>query len=192
MSKITEKDHLPFFLDLETTGLDGPPKDRILEIAIKPTNWDFVPLNEGLSIVIKPEGLLGINVFALEMHRVSGLMEALTEADTYLGQAERQVIQFIEEVEAETGKKAMLAGQGVSRYDSKFIDYWMPSLAECFWYRHLDISSNRSLFIGTGLGHKLPSADKDQVHRAMPDVDAAIREARWMAGFIRGMNFAIS
>ena len=101
------------WIDCEMTGLDLE-KDELVEIAVVITDFDLVPVDAGIDIVIKAndEALAGMNDFVTKMHTHSGLIEEIPHGVS-LADAEYQVMEYVlKHVPAE--QKAPLAGNAYS------------------------------------------------------------------------------
>ncbi|MET0886264.1 MAG: exonuclease domain-containing protein, partial [Mycetocola sp.] len=66
------------WIDCEMTGLDLAV-DELVEIAVVITDFDLKPIDDGISIVIKPDAsaLENMGEFVTNMHRSSGLLEEI-------------------------------------------------------------------------------------------------------------------
>ena len=64
------------WIDLEMTGLD-PQTDEVVEIAVIVTEADLTEIDDGLSIVIKPNDapLAAMDDVVVAMHTASGLID---------------------------------------------------------------------------------------------------------------------
>lgn len=69
------------WIDCEMTGLDLSV-DELVEIAVIVTDFDLEPLDEGLSIVIRPDttALENMGDFVRSMHETSGLLTEIPPA----------------------------------------------------------------------------------------------------------------
>ncbi|MES2614675.1 MAG: exonuclease domain-containing protein [Bdellovibrionota bacterium] len=76
-------------------------------------------------------------------------------------------------------EKAILAGNSIGQ-DRKFIDIWMPKLAQTLHYRMLDVSSFKIVFEGI-YNQKF---EKQKKHRAVDDILESIAELEYYLSFL--------
>jgi len=174
-----EKTDMMLWLDLETTGADELAGDEIVEIACVLTTVD---LNEvaAFAVTIHPSAVALARLMELppvrEMHEQNGLLAELLTTDTSLAQASRDLVAFLEANGAKPGE-TILAGSGVTHFDSRFIRYYLPDLNAFLRHWMIDIGVARrmhEMWVG-----ELPSTVNElKTHRALDDVYCHLEEAR--------------
>src|SRR5690606_17898432 len=122
------------WMDLEMTGLD-PIEDRILEVAVIATDWDF---NE----VAVYEAVKKVGPSLVKKRMVGPFWDSYPEVrDALMKQnlegkngrlVENELLEFIEE-HFNTDKPVILAGNSIHQ-DRKFIDNEWPRLSERLHY----------------------------------------------------------
>jgi oligoribonuclease len=168
------KDNL-VWIDCEMTGLD-PDIHSILEIAVLITDYSFEEIVEG------PELVIGHNKTELEVlepwsknqHTKSGLVERVLHSDVTMADAEKQVLEFVQQYCLK--EQSPLCGNSIC-YDRRFIQKHMPKLAGFLHHRHIDVSTIKEL-----VSHRYPEPfhappGKDG-HRAMDDIRGSIDELK--------------
>ncbi|MFT4123254.1 MAG: oligoribonuclease [Microbacteriaceae bacterium] len=162
------------WIDCEMTGLDLEV-DELVEVAVVITGYDLLPVDPGLSVVIRPDrsALENMNDFVRAMHTKSGLIDEIPNGVS-LADAEYAVLEYILRfVPAEA--TAPLAGNTIGT-DRGFIAKFMPRVDKHLHYRSVDVSSIKEL-----ARHWLPrvyfnAPAKDGGHRALADILESIRE----------------
>jgi len=170
-------DDLLVWIDCEMTGLDLNV-DELVEIAVIVTSYDLVPVDPGITVVIKPSAaaLEQMGDFVRTMHTDSGLIDEL-EHGVGLEAAEQQVLDYIQRF-VPTASSAPLAGNSIGT-DRAFIAKHMPRVNAHLHYRSVDVSSIKEL-----ARHWYPriyfnAPAKDGGHRALADIIESIRELEY-------------
>ena len=164
------------------TGLDLG-KDALVEIACVVTDAELRPLDEGISIVIRPplQALEQMSAFVTEMHRASGLLP-LISSGADLAEAENAVLSYVQRHVPEA-RKAPLAGSSVY-VDRGFLARDMPLLDEHLHYRVVDVSSLKELVRRWYPRVYFNAPEKTGNHRALGDVHDSIAELRYYRGAV--------
>ena len=167
-------DDLLVWIDCEMTGLDLDV-DELVELAVIVTTYDLVPVDPGLTVVIRPSAaaLAQMGDFVRNMHTVSGLITEL-EHGLRLDEAEQQVLDYIQRF-VPVASSAPLAGNSIGT-DRAFITKHMPRVSAHLHYRSIDVSSIKEL-----ARHWYPriyfnAPEKADGHRALADIIESIRE----------------
>jgi oligoribonuclease len=165
------------WIDCEMTGLDLGA-DALIEVAVLVTDGELNVLGEGVDVVIKPPAaaLAQMNDFVTEMHRTSGLLEALPDGVT-LEVAEAQVLAYVREHVPEV-RKAPLAGNTIGT-DRAFLARDMPALEGHVHYRNVDVSSLKELAKRWYPRIYYTAPSKSGNHRALADIRESIEELRY-------------
>jgi oligoribonuclease len=169
------------WMDLEMTGL-SPVDDRILEVAVIATDWNF---NE----VATYEAVKKVGPSLMKQRMVGEFWEKFPEVREALilqnvsgkngRTVENELIKFIDE-HFDTDKPVLLAGNSIHQ-DRKFIENEWPRLNEKLHYRMLDVSAWKVVFEGK---YKKKFA-KPEAHRAMEDIRGSIEELQYYIGKIK-------
>lgn len=159
------------------TGL-SPDVDALVEVAVIVTDYDLVPRDPGLSVVIRPPAaaLEQMGDFVRQMHTESGLLEDIPHGVS-VEEAEGLVLDYLSGLVPQGGV-APLAGNSVGT-DRVFLAKEMPRVHQHLHYRNVDVSTIKEL-----VKHWLPpvyfhAPEKNGGHRALADIRESIRELQY-------------
>jgi oligoribonuclease len=163
------------WMDLEMTGLD-PVEDRILEVAVIATDWDFKEVATYTAVKTVGPNLMKSRMNIPFWDENASVREALMEQN--LGgkngrTVENELLAFIDE-HFEAGKPVLLAGNSIHQ-DRKFIDNEWKRLSERLHYRMLDVTAWKVVFEGK---YRKKFA-KPETHRALADIKGSIEELQY-------------
>ena len=164
------------WIDCEMTGLD-PETDTLLEIATIITNYDLEIIDRGpvLAIRTSEARLERMNAWNRRTHKKSGLLERVREEGVALADAEHEVLKFVKRYcYAHT---APLCGNSIGQ-DKRFLAKYMPKLHDFLHYKVIDVSSIK-LLATEWYGGKYQSPEKQELHRALADIEESIAELRY-------------
>jgi oligoribonuclease len=163
------------WMDLEMTGLD-PIEDRILEVAVIATDWDFKEIATYTAVVKVGPSLMKKRMVGEFWEKFPEVREAL-QVQNATGKngrtVENELLAFIDE-HFEKDDRVLLAGNSIHQ-DRKFIDNEWPRLSEKLHYRMLDVSAWKVVF--DGKYHKRFA--KPEAHRALDDIRGSIEELQY-------------
>lgn len=193
-------------IDLETGGLDGYQEIDgqrvhgamhypILEVGIlvvvpngNDSGTPSIRIADQFAVGIKPseEDLARMHPWAVEQHTKSGLLQALCTGDQHdyvaesLADAERYIIERLHRAGAPAYDRqnrtgSVVFGNSVS-FDMNFINAQMPSLAQHFHYRKIDVSSIDMLRRSVWSELPLSPPDKQYAHTALEDIRETFAE----------------
>jgi len=162
------------WIDCEMTGLDVEI-DELVEVAVVITDYDLVPVDEGMTIVIKPSeaALENMGEFVTQMHTSSGLIEEMPNGVS-LADAEFAVNEYIVR-HVPNPRSAPLAGNTIGT-DRTFLAKYMPRVDAHLHYRSIDVSSIKELSRRWFPRVYFNAPAKDGGHRALADILESIRE----------------
>ena len=165
------------WVDCEMTGLDFE-NDALVEVACVVTDSELNPLDDGITVVIKPptEAVENMNDFVRNMHTESGLINEFDDGIT-LSEAEDQLLNYVKSHVSE-GFTAPLAGSSVY-VDRRFINRDLPELDAYLHYRLIDVSSIKELSRRWYPKAHTHAPAKHGGHRAMADTLESIAELRY-------------
>lgn len=163
------------WMDLEMTGLD-PVKDRILEVAVIATDWDFNKIAQFEAVKKVGPSLAKQRMVGEFWDKFPEVREALL-AQNLTGKngrsVENELIEFIAK-HFDLEKPVLLAGNSIHQ-DRKFIENEWPRLDALLHYRMLDVSAWKVVFEGK---FKKKFA-KPESHRALKDIEGSIEELEY-------------
>lgn len=163
------------WMDLEMTGLD-PKEDRILEVAVIATDWDFTELASYTAVKKVGPSLVKTRMVGEFWEKFPSVRDALVaqNVDGKNGRTvENELLEFID-THFEPGTRILLAGNSIHQ-DRKFIENEWSRLDERLHYRMLDVSAWKVVFDGK---YKKRFA-KPEAHRALEDIRGSIEELRY-------------
>ncbi len=181
MTKPAFKPQHILWMDLEMTGLD-PVEDRILEVGVIVTDWDFKELATYQTAVRVDEAIVTARMVGQFWDDNSGVREALVAQNSGArdGQSvESELLALIDEHIGTEGK-VLLAGNSIHQ-DRKFIEREWPRLDARLHYRMLDVSAWKVVFEGK-YGKKFA---KPEAHRALEDIRGSIEELQYYLGKVK-------
>src|SRR4051812_34286344 len=132
------------WIDCEMTGLDIV-RDKLIEVAVVVTDSELNVLDPGLDLIISADDadLDGMTEVVVEMHRKSGLTDAVRASTLTLAEAEQQLLAYIKRWVPEP-RTAPLCGNSIGT-DRGFLARDMPELDDHLHYRMVDVSSIKEL-----------------------------------------------
>lgn len=159
------------------TGLDINI-DELVEVAVVITDYDLVPVDDGFSIVIKPDksALDNMSEFVTAMHTESGLINELANGVT-VAEAEYEVLEYILKYVPEH-QSAPLAGNTIGT-DRAFLAKYMTRVDAHLHYRSIDVSSIKELARRWFPRAYYQAPAKNGGHRALADILESIRELEY-------------
>jgi oligoribonuclease len=171
LSKRSKK-HL-VWIDCEMTGLD-PATDTLLEIATIVTNYDLEIIARGpvLAIRTSEARLERMDAWNKRTHKKSGLIDRVRSEGVSCAEAERDTLNFVKRYCY--AKTAPLCGNSIGQ-DKRFLAKYMPQLHEFLHYKVIDVSSIK-LLVGEWYAGKYVSPPKQELHRALADIEESIAE----------------
>lgn len=169
-------------MDLEMTGLD-PRKDRILEVAVIATDWNFDEIASYTAVKTVSPTLMKSRMQGKFWNDNAAVRDALMtqNAGGKSGRTvEAELLAFIAEHFMDD-QPVLLGGNSIHQ-DRKFIDREWPRLSERLHYRMLDVSAWKVVFEGK---YRKKFA-KPEVHRALEDIRGSIEELQYYLGKVKG------
>jgi oligoribonuclease len=178
VSERESKDDALVWIDCEMTGLELS-RDALIEIAVLVTDGELNVLDDGLDIVIgcADDVLETMVPFVQQMHEASGLTELVRRSTVTLGEAERQVLDYIKRFVPEQ-RTAPLCGNSIAT-DRGFIIRDMPELDAYLHYRMIDVSSIKELARRWYRRVYFGQPAKGLAHRALADIYESVQELRY-------------
>ena len=157
------------------TGLDLT-HDALIEVAAIVTDAELVPLDDGVDVIIHVDDdvLHSMLPVVRDMHASSGLTEAVRASTITLGDAERQIVDYVRGHVPEA-KTAPLCGNSIAT-DRGFLARDMPELDGYLHYRMIDVSSIKELARRWYPKVYFAQPQKGLAHRALADVRESIQE----------------
>ena len=153
--------------------------DQLVEIAAIVTDSELNELDEGISVVIRPQDSTALNAmdpFVVKMHTDSGLLPLIDSGIT-LAEAGQAVLGYIKSHVPEP-RKAPLAGSSVY-VDRGFLARDLPDLDAWLHYRLVDVSSFKEVIRRWYPRVYFGAPAKTGNHRALADIRESIAELRY-------------
>ena len=159
------------------TGLDLSV-DELVEVAVVITDFDLTPIDDGFTIVIRPDKSAWDNMgdFVRNMHTESGLIAEVPNGVS-LADAEFAVLEYILKF-VPAGQTAPIAGNTIGT-DRAFLAKYMPRVDAHLHYRSIDVSSIKELARRWFPRVYFHAPDKNGGHRALADILESIRELQY-------------
>jgi oligoribonuclease len=163
------------WIDCEMTGLDIVD-DKLIEVAVVVTDSELNVLDPGMDLIISADDadLDGMTEVVAEMHRKSGLTDAVRVSTLTLAEAEQQLLAYIKRWVPER-RTAPLCGNSIGT-DRGFLARDMPELDDHLHYRMVDVSSIKELARRWFPRVYFAQPPKGLAHRALADIIESIRE----------------
>ncbi|CAL1688461.1 unnamed protein product [Lasius platythorax] len=178
-------DHI-VWIDMEMTGLDIE-KDHILEIACIVTDKTLKIISKELNIIIHQSNIIldNMNAWSLRQHRISGLTEKSRSSTISLEDAEKMVLNFLQEYIPKG--VCQLAGNSV--YMDRFFLYkYMPLVNDYLHYRIIDVSTIKEIVRRWNPSVYKSIPTKEFKHRAIDDIKESITELVYYQKHIFGLQ----
>lgn len=164
------------WIDLEMTGLNVND-DHIIEIATVVTDSELEVIAEGPVIAVHQSKtrLNKMDQWNTEHHNRSGLVVRVLESSIDTAQAEQQTLDFLKEHVPEN--VSPMCGNSICQ-DRRFLCREMPTLANYFHYRNLDVSTLKIL--AQRWAPKVAAQlTKQSSHLALADIYDSIEELKF-------------
>ncbi len=163
------------WMDLEMTGLN-PKLNRIIEMATIVTDKDLNILAEGPNIAIHQDDILldTMSDWCKTTHKKNGLIQRIKDSKISEAMAEQLTLDFLKEYSVE--KASPICGNTIAQ-DKRFLVEYMPTLADFFHYRYLDVTTIKIL--ATRWGISLPESTNNENHLALGDIRHSIEELKY-------------
>jgi oligoribonuclease len=175
MTNTLNSQHL-LWLDFEMTGLDAA-KDKIVEVAMIVTDWDFNEIAQYHSGFgydsAELETLLSANPFYAKMKENKTELLALSAASPAAEVVEKEMVAFIRE-HCGALQPVVLCGNSI-HMDRQFIRAQLPHVEQLLHYRMLDVTAWKLVFEAKYNKKYL----KQETHRALDDVRESIGELKY-------------
>lgn len=168
-------EHL-IWIDLEMTGLNVET-DVILEIATLVTDpmLNIVAKGPNLAIWQSDETLAQMDEWNTSHHNASGLVARVKSSPLRVADAEAETLAFLRQHMA-AGDSPM-CGNSIHT-DRRYLERYMPALAQFFHYRNLDVSTVKEL-CKRWAPEVYQKNEKDSKHLAMEDILDSINELKY-------------
>jgi oligoribonuclease len=164
------------WMDLEMTGLD-PTRDVIVEIATIVTDDELELIAEGPDLIVHATDahLAQMVPVVHEMHKASGLTEAIRASTLTIAEAGAATLAFLTATVPKG--EVPLCGNSIGT-DRRFLQQYLPDVEAWFHYRNVDVSTIKELVRRWRPDVLTAAPEKPSTHRALDDVRASIDELR--------------
>lgn len=165
------------------TGLD-PERHLIVEMATLLTDDDLNVVAEGPDLVLTApdDALEAMETVVRNMHRSSGLLEAVRSSRVTLEEAVEATLEFLRQHIPQTGS-VPLCGNSIGT-DRRFLAAYAPKLDTFFHYRSVDVSTVKELARRWYPDAVTAAPQKRGGHRALDDIRESVEELRYYRGAI--------
>lgn len=172
------------WIDCEMTGLN-PFSDRLLEIAVVLTDYDFNVFGSPCEYVIhQPISVLeAMDEWNLKQHKTSQLWEAVCASAFSENEVEAFILEYLKKHQVQSCSSP-LCGNSVHQ-DRFFLKKWMPSLEKYLHYRNIDVSSFKQV-LPMWLEKIRPFEKNSSSHRALDDIFQSIKEMKYYRSALLG------
>lgn len=180
MPKTEDKDLKYVVLDLETSGGDETT-DVILEVGIVIVDANLDEITRRSWVVWDEHDKLSqAKDVVREMHAANGLAAAVKVPGLSLpiDVVQADLIEVLKGIGKE--HDFVLAGSGVSHFDRRFLNAYMPRLMKWFRYYNIDVGVMRRGLRLIGREDLLLPDSGDKTHRALEDALLHLEELRFM------------
>ena len=173
---MTSSENNLIWIDLEMTGLI-PEHDVIIEIATVVTDAELNILAEGpVMAIYQPDAVLDqMDEWCTTQHGKSGLTARVKGSEFSTAEAEQATLAFLAKWVPE-GKSPM-CGNSIGQ-DRRFLQRFMPRLANYFHYRNIDVSTLKEL-AARWQPQLLNGFKKTGTHLALDDIRESIAELKY-------------
>jgi oligoribonuclease len=160
------------------TGLN-PAKDVIVEIATLITDAELNIIAEGPDLVIHVDdaALDAMGEVVTNMHKKSGLTEAIRASTVTLEDAGAQTLAFIKQ-HVPSANSAPLCGNSIGT-DRRFLAAHLPDIENYLHYRCVDVSTIKELADRWYPEAVSARPEKTGNHRALGDIVDSVNELRY-------------
>jgi oligoribonuclease len=163
------------WIDLEMTGLD-PVKDRIIEVGVIATDWDFHEIARYEAVVKTGSSMMKRRMVGEFWEKNAATRDALLEQNLTKGKGgrtvENELLKFLDD-NFDLTQPIYMAGNSIHQ-DQKFIEREWPRLNARLHYRQLDVTAWKIIFENRGVRFAKP-----EEHRAMSDIEGSIAELKY-------------
>lgn len=164
------------WFDVETTGLHADC--RLLEAALVITDNDLNVLGAANAVIHQDvdAALAEMDDWCRTTHTNSGLVEAVRTSATSHSDASSLFLSLMEEHESLNG---ILGGSSV-HFDRRVLLMWLPAVHDALSYRNFDVTTIKEAVRRWWpvSASQLPRPSGEGAHRAMPDIQESIRQAK--------------
>lgn len=173
------------WLDLETEGSDEH-RHAVLEVGVVITDFALEEVERYHALVRPDPDWMPARVadpVVAAMHRSSGLFDDVTAHGRDPAQVDVELARWLK-THAHQGQVA-LAGSGTSHFDSRFLRRHLPRTRKRLTYWSYDVGAVRRFLRDLAAWDPPGPAPADLPHRALPDAERALDEARGYRDLLR-------